>query len=139
MAILRGTVLWMMLYFGFAMLVDIRPPLSRMYVVFAFPCLLLNLLVWRYLLARLLRSGPFLPRLRKRMIMVGWTGETQSLYESVVRDPYHLFEMFGSVPSPRSGFRQAPPPEVLKLCEFDDIGELLATDEIDIVVLNDTT
>ena len=145
-AILKGTGFWLLAYLGLSLVLKFDPPISRLYVILAFGCVIALLFAWRSLVYAVVTHGGWLTRLRRRTVLLGWNDHARSLAAEIASDPAHPFVLAGFVrlpgtaapfPPPAqshpigdSGI--APPPELGRLEELDAI---LARVAADIVIL----
>jgi exopolysaccharide biosynthesis polyprenyl glycosylphosphotransferase len=95
--ILKGTGLWFAVYLGVSLVLDFQPPISRLFVVIAFVCVVVLLHAWRTLVYRFIVQGPLLRSLRRRTILLGWNDEANALAKEIARDPTHPFALVGIV------------------------------------------
>src|SRR6185295_19509543 len=65
-AILKGAAFWLFAYLGVSLVLKFDPPISRLFVVVAFICVVVLLYVWRALAYALVTRSTLLGRLRRR-------------------------------------------------------------------------
>ena len=96
-AILKGAAFWLVAYLGISLVLKFDPPISRLFVVIAFACVVTLLHAWRTVVYRLVARGPLLARLRRRTILLGWNDAAATLATEITRDPAHPFALVGTV------------------------------------------
>jgi lipopolysaccharide/colanic/teichoic acid biosynthesis glycosyltransferase len=96
-AILKGTGFWLLAYLGVWLLLKFDPPISRLFAVIAFGCVVVLLYVWRTLAFALVARSELLARLRRRAVLLGWNDDARTLAAEMTRDPSHPFALAGVV------------------------------------------
>src|ERR1051326_6933293 len=70
-AILKGAAFWLAAYLGVSLVLKFDPPISRLFVVVAFFCVVALLYLWRSLAYAAVVASPLLARLRRRTVLRG--------------------------------------------------------------------
>jgi lipopolysaccharide/colanic/teichoic acid biosynthesis glycosyltransferase len=96
-AILKGSAFWLAAYLGVSLVLRFDPPISRLFVLIAFVCVVVLLYAWRTLAYTLVTRGPLLDRLRRRAVLLGWNDDARALATEMARDPAHPFALAGVV------------------------------------------
>ena len=96
-AILKGAAFWLVAYLGVSLVLKFDPPISRLFVVVAFVCVVVLLYAWRTLTYALVTRSPLLARLRRRAVLLGWNDDARALAAGIARDPAHPFVLAGIV------------------------------------------
>jgi len=135
--ILRATLAWFAAYLGISLALKFSPSISRIYASFSAIACTGFLMSWRSLFHILVQSPSLAPRLRQRIVFVGWNEETNKLFRSISSDPSHPYEMIGCVPSAESRFAVPPPAGVKRLGDYNELPDLLKQRLTDIVVVAD--
>jgi len=104
-AILKGAAFWLVAYLGVSLVLKFEPPISRLFVVIAFVCVIALLYAWRAAAYAVVTRSPLLARLRRRAVLLGWNDDARALAAEIARDPAHPFALAGVVTLPGS----APP------------------------------
>ncbi len=104
-AILKGAAFWLVAYLGVSLVLKFDPPISRLFVVLAFVCVVLLLYLWRATVYTFVTRTPLLGRLRRRAILLGWNDHARALATEIARDPAHPIVLAGIVTLPGT----APP------------------------------
>lgn len=94
-AILKGTAFWLATYLGLSLVLKFDPPISRLFAIFAFVCVVVLLYVWRTFAYAVITRTPLLHRLRRRAVLLGWNDEARALASAVAADPAHPLEIVG--------------------------------------------
>jgi exopolysaccharide biosynthesis polyprenyl glycosylphosphotransferase len=126
--IIKGTTFWLAGYFALALVIKFDPPISRLFVPIAYFCVLGLMFIWRSIFyAALVRPG-WRERLRQRVAILGWNEEARALVAELKRQPAHPYQFNGVITLEG----ESTPPTVLG--NIDDLAEILARNEIDIVI-----
>ena len=96
-AILKGSAFWLAAYLGVSLVLRFDPPISRLFVLIAFVCVVVLLHAWRTLAYTLVTRGLLLDRLRRRAVLLGWNDDARALATEMARDPAHPFALAGVV------------------------------------------
>jgi exopolysaccharide biosynthesis polyprenyl glycosylphosphotransferase len=96
-AILKGAAFWLAIYLGISLVLKFDPPISRLFVVIAFVCVVVLLYLWRAAVFAVITRAPLVDRLRRRAVLLGWNDHARSLAAEVARDPAHPFNIVGVV------------------------------------------
>jgi len=132
----RGIMFWVIAYVGVSLCLKFDPPISRLYAFLSFFCVLGMVLVWRWVVVRVLQVEYLMRNLRERFIIVGWTPEAERLVNSVLTENRHHYEVVGYVPSSGASTVQRHP-GVPVLGALGEMERLLIDYRPDIVLLAD--
>jgi exopolysaccharide biosynthesis polyprenyl glycosylphosphotransferase len=135
--ILRGAVFWLFAYLAVSLILKFDPPISRLFMVSAFVCLLGAMLAWRIILFKIIHWELLKINLRQRVLFVGWGKEAEQLEKEIRNDYRHPYEIIGCVPSPQGRLHGKLPPSVPVLGDYHDLVTLLEHRCADIVILAD--
>ncbi len=136
-AILKGAAFWLVAYLGVSLVLKFDPPISRLFVVEAFVCVVALLTAWRHLAYLALTRRALLGRLRRRAVLLGWNDDARALAAEIARDPAHPFALAGLVTGP--GDAQALAAEAAAarppvLGAVDDLAAILAREAPDLLI-----
>jgi exopolysaccharide biosynthesis polyprenyl glycosylphosphotransferase len=95
--ILKGSAFWLAAYLGVSLVLKFDPPISRLFVVLAFGCVVVLLHAWRTAAYLAIVRSPLLPALRRRTVLLGWNEAARDLAADIARDPHHPFQLVGLV------------------------------------------
>lgn len=146
-AILKGAAFWLVIYLGTSLVLKFEPPISRLFVVAAFFCVIALLTAWRICAYALLTRPSTVGRLRRRAVLLGWNDQARHLAAEIASDPAHPFALAGLVtlsrdtaspldpnPSgPPASDLAAAPPRVLG--EVADLAAILEREAADVLVV----
>jgi lipopolysaccharide/colanic/teichoic acid biosynthesis glycosyltransferase len=96
-AILKGAAFWLVIYLSISLVLKFDPPISRLFVVIAFFCVVVLLYFWRALAYTLLTRPAVVGRLRRRAVLLGWNDAARALAAELTRDPAHPFALAGNI------------------------------------------
>jgi len=135
-AILKGAAFWLVAYLGVSLVLKFDPPISRLFVLLAFVCVVALLYAWRALAYALVVRGPFLERLRRRVILLGWNDEARALASAIARDPSHPFLLAGIVTlsGDTAPFMAAAADRPKLLGQAADLEAILARESADLMI-----
>ncbi len=132
-AILKGAAFWLAAYLGVSLVLRFDPPISRLFVLVAFVCVVVLLYAWRTLAYFVVARGPLIARLRRRAVLLGWNDDARALALEMTRDSAHPFTPVGVVTlgGDTSAFINVAtdrPPALGTLAELDSILTRVAAD-----------
>jgi exopolysaccharide biosynthesis polyprenyl glycosylphosphotransferase len=126
----RGTIFWLIAYLAFSLVIRFEPPISRLFVVLAAIATLLLLWIWRFAAYALFTRSGMLPRLQRRVAVLGWREDAEGLVREVSASPAHPFQFVGWISEPSS----TPGSPLPRLGELDQLDEILERERIDVVI-----
>jgi exopolysaccharide biosynthesis polyprenyl glycosylphosphotransferase len=132
-AILKGAAFWLLAYLGVSLVLKFDPPISRLFALEAFGCVVALLYLWRSLAYALVTRTSLLDRLRRRTLIVGQNDAARALAAEILRDPAHPLALVGTLSLPHES---APPfpgasPLLGGIVELDAI---LARESVDVLI-----
>ena len=135
-AILKGSGFWLAAYLGVSLVLKFDPPISRLFVVVAFLCVVVLLYLWRSLTYRFITRGPLLARLRRRAVLLGWNDSARALGAEIARDPAHPFVLVGvaSLSSETSAFLSVPSDRPPLLGHVSELEAILNREHADLLI-----
>jgi exopolysaccharide biosynthesis polyprenyl glycosylphosphotransferase len=135
-AIFKGSAFWLLAYLGVSLVLEFNPPISRLFVVIAFVCVVVLLYAWRALAYTLVTRSPLLSRLRRRAILLGWNDQARMLAAEIARDPAHPFVLAGVVTlsGDTSAFVEVPTDRPPLLGSVADLDAILARESADLLI-----
>jgi exopolysaccharide biosynthesis polyprenyl glycosylphosphotransferase len=135
--LLHTAFYWVLLYLALSLAFWTRAEITRVVLVTGSISGGMAVLAWRYLLNFFLRMESVSDRFRRRLLIVGWNKEVDSLAASVSRDAAHPYRLVGCLPSPNGEYRLAPPEQVRQLGGYGQLTQFIRQERIDIVLLGD--
>ena len=135
-AILKGAAFWLVAYLGISLVLKFDPPISRLFVVIAFVCVVAFLYAWRACAYALAIRSPLLARLRRRVVLLGWNDDARALASAIARDPSHPFLLAGIVTlsGDTSPFMEVVADRPKLLGKAADLEGILARDSADLLI-----
>lgn len=136
-SIAKACLGWIVAFMGVSFVLKFEPSISRFYCGLGFGLSLVGLLTWRVVLNRLVRREHSARRLRERVLLIGWTEESNRLVELMTRGSRHPFEVAGVV-TPPGGFGRMAPGEGIRIAgEYDELHSIITREDIDVVLVSD--
>ena len=135
-AILKGAAFWLVTYLGLSLVLKFDPPISRLFVVISFVCVVALLYTWRRVVYAAITRDSVVGKLRRRAVLLGWNEHGRALAAEIKADAAHPFNVIGLVMLPRD--TSPPMPTADGLPVFGDVGELeaiLAREAVDVLIL----
>ena len=96
-AILKGAAFWLVIYLGVSLVLKFDPPISRLFVVLSFFCVVGLLYLWRAAAYAVFTRAGTVARLRRRVVLLGWNTEARALAAAIASEPAHPFALAGLV------------------------------------------
>ncbi len=135
--IVQGTFFWLFAFLAVSLILKFDPPISRLFMVCSFVCVLVAMLAWRYVFFKISRWEIFAINLRQRVLFIGWGKEAEQLELEIRNDYSHPYEIIGCLPSPQGRLHIQPPPSIKVLGDYHNLATLLEQRCADIVILAD--
>jgi exopolysaccharide biosynthesis polyprenyl glycosylphosphotransferase len=126
----RGTVFWVVVYLAFSLVIKFDPPISRLFVIIAALVTLLLLGLWREIFYRVLTRPTLLPRIQRRVALLGWNPAAYGLVQEMQKGAAHPYAVVGCIDE-GSGVTDCPLP---RLGVVGDLGTLLINERIDVLI-----
>lgn len=140
-AVAKVSGLWVALYLGLSLFLRLSPSVSRVYVIIAGGLLVGVLYGWRRAYGAWLLRSRFADAFRQKVLLVGWSESAGRLggqgADGGIADEAREIEVVGCVPVP--GGAVQPPENLRRLGQLEDLGTLLQSERIDVVLLADTS
>jgi len=131
--LVRGTAYWLVTYLAFSLVIKFDPPISRLFVVLAAVTTLIFLWVWREAFYFLLTRPALLPRLQRRVALLGWNEEARALTAEINANAAHPYTVIGHVALADPPAPGAPP----SLGALASLPTILARERIDVLIATD--
>ena len=135
--ILKASLLWAAAFLILTLGLEMQVSISRLFIVTALLNSWILLSAWRMCFRRFLYRGNWATLLRDRVLVVGWSKESDALARHIAHDSGHPYEVIGCTPSAHGKFWVRPPGEVAVLGDYNSLPELLREHEPDILILAD--
>jgi len=136
--VLKTCVVWMLAYLLFSLFFKIDPSVSRVFVVMSGVLGFVVLAAWRMGFNRWIRRKGLLFHVQDRLLVIGWSKDTQALYHRSNRGDFREITIAGVLPLNGANFATRPPKDVPVLGSLSDLDDVLAQRQHDAVLLADT-
>jgi FlaA1/EpsC-like NDP-sugar epimerase len=93
--ILKGSTFWLFAYLGTSLALKFDPPISRIYVLSSWICVLVSLIIWRWLFHQLIKIETVSASLRQRILFIGWNQDALRFAEAVNKDRSRPYKVVG--------------------------------------------
>lgn len=126
--IVKGATFWLLAYLSVSLVLKFEPPISRLFVVIGFFCVVILMAAWRTLFYQSLVRSPWRDRVRQRVAVLGWNDEARALADELSGQDAHPYRYCGAIALPDD---HATRPV---LGGFDDLEGHLTRNEIDVLI-----
>jgi exopolysaccharide biosynthesis polyprenyl glycosylphosphotransferase len=126
----RGTVFWVIVYLAFSLVIKFDPPISRLFVIIAAVVTLVLLGLWREIFYRVLVRPALLPRIQRRVALLGWNPAAFGLVQEMQKGYAHPYAVAGCIDE-GSGVMDCPLP---RLGSVDALAAVLQRESIDVLI-----
>lgn len=130
--ILKGTGFWLVAYLCISLVLEFDPPISRLFVVIGFVCVIALLFAWRTLAYLIVAKSRLLDSLRRRTLLLGWNDATRDIALTVASDRMHPLAIDGFLLLP--GEPRPAESSVPCLGSISEIDALLAERDVSLVI-----
>ena len=135
--VFKTSSMWLIIFLALALALKLQPPISRYFFVWAFLNSWVLLSSWRLALRQLLLHGNWMAMLRERVLVVGWSKESDLLARRVMQDSEHHYEIIGCTPSAHGKFWVGPPRQVPVLGDYNSLEQIIDECKPSIVIIAD--
>jgi exopolysaccharide biosynthesis polyprenyl glycosylphosphotransferase len=136
--VVKTTLHWMVGFLIVTFVFQMESNISRLYIGWAVVNSALLLIAWRMFFRNFLYSGGWASALKDRVLVVGWSKESDTLAQQIAQDPeHHAYEILGCVPSARGEYALQPHGDVAQLGEFKGLRRMLHEHKPDILIFAD--
>ncbi|HEY4246037.1 MAG TPA: sugar transferase [Lacunisphaera sp.] len=133
--IFKGAAFWFAAYLGLSLVLKFDPPISRLFMVFAWCGVFSLLYLWRNLFYLLISSGPLREKIQQRTVILGWNAEVDALVAEISPLPSHPLRLIGTVALPASTHSQPPfAPNLPALGDFGQLAAIFETHRVDVLI-----
>jgi exopolysaccharide biosynthesis polyprenyl glycosylphosphotransferase len=136
--VFKTTAHWLFGFLIISFVFQMQSSISRLYIAWAMVDSMLLLIAWRMLFRNFLYAGGWASALKDRVLVVGWSKESDALALQIAKDPeHHPYEIVGCVPSARGDYHMQPHGDVAKLGEFKGLRRTLHEHKPGILIFAD--
>jgi exopolysaccharide biosynthesis polyprenyl glycosylphosphotransferase len=126
--IVKGATFWLLAYLSVSLVLKFDPPISRLFVVIGFACVVVLMAAWRTIFYQVLVRSSWRERVRQRVAVLGWNDEARALAEELGGQQAHPYRYCGAIALPDDTVSRPV------LGGFDDLEEHLRRHEIDVLI-----
>jgi exopolysaccharide biosynthesis polyprenyl glycosylphosphotransferase len=135
--VFQTSAVWTGIFLAATLLLELHPLISRIFVVWAFVNSFIFLCTWRLAFRRLLFEKCWAGLLKQRVLVVGWSKESDAMVKQMRRQYAHPYEIIGCTPSAHGKFWIAPPKDVPILGDYNSAAELMVEHKPAVLILAD--
>ena len=136
-SIVKATATWVVVFMGISLVLKFQPGISRLYTLVGFGLATIGLLTWRVYFNRYLWKESVARRLRERVIIIGWTNESERMVQLLSRGSRCPYEIAGAVEPPDGFGDRSPGSHIAILGHYHEIRDLIQQHDIDAVLVSD--
>jgi exopolysaccharide biosynthesis polyprenyl glycosylphosphotransferase len=135
--VFKTSTVWAVIFLSCTLFFELRPSISRIFCLWSFINSFIFLCTWRLAFRRLLFEKCWAGLLKQRVLVVGWSKESDALAGQMRRLYAHPYEIIGCTPSAHGKFWISPPKEVPILGDYNSTAELLSRHKPEVLILAD--
>lgn len=135
--IFRSSTIWAVIFLLCTLVLELQPTISRLFSFWAFVNSAVFLCIWRLAFRRVLYSKGWAAILKDRVLVVGWSKESDILARQMRQERGHPYEIIGCTPSAHGKFWVTPPRDMPILGDYNSTRELLRRHKPNILILAD--
>jgi exopolysaccharide biosynthesis polyprenyl glycosylphosphotransferase len=135
--VFKASYTWLLVFLAFALALKLEPAVSRWFFIKAFLGVWGLLTLWRFALRHFLTHSSWQGILRERVLVIGWSKESDLLSSKIMRDTGHHYEVIGCTPSAHGRFWVNPPKAVPVLGDYNSLNEIIGDKKPNIVIMAD--
>ena len=135
--IFKSSTIWAVIFLLCTLVLELQPAISRLFSFWAFVNSSIFLCLWRLAFRRVLYSRGWATMLKDRVLVVGWSKESDILAKQMRQERGHPYEIIGCTPSAHGKFWVTPPRDIPILGDYNSARELLLRHRPTILILAD--
>jgi exopolysaccharide biosynthesis polyprenyl glycosylphosphotransferase len=136
-SMVKATATWVIVFMGISLVLKFQPGISRLYTLVGFGLATIGLLTWRVYFNRYLWKESVARRLRERVLIIGWTNESERMVQLLSRGSRCPYEIAGAVEPPDGFGDRSPGSHIAMLGYYHEIRDLIQQHDIDAVLVSD--
>ena len=134
-SIVKGSTFWLLLFLSLSLAIKFDPQVSRVFVAFSYVSVIITLIIWRWVLHRILILSPWLKDIQQRVLIFGTNNTAIEISSAINKDENLPYQAIGYV-----GKISAALEETTKLQHVGDesqLAKILSTIPVDILVVTE--
>jgi exopolysaccharide biosynthesis polyprenyl glycosylphosphotransferase len=135
--VFKSTCRWMVVFLALSLAFKLQPPISRYFYVWSFLNSWVFLSAWRLAFCHFLIESKWNVAFRKQVLIIGWSKESDILFDKILRDPGHAYEVIGCTPSAYGKFWVSPPSQVTVLGDYNSLPEIIREHQPSVAIMAD--
>ncbi len=135
--IFKSSAIWLLAYVTLTLVLKFDPPISRIYCLLGFLCILTLLPIWRGVLWRIVGREENASSLRQRALVMGWSSDFAEAVETFRQASDRPFEIVGVVGPPDGEKMTSVPENMPVLGSYESFEALLQLKVCQTVVVAD--
>lgn len=133
--IIKGMFFWLCAYLGLSLVLQVNPPISRLFALVAFGTTLVIIYAWRNLFYFVVTRSRLIAGVKQNVAVVGTDERAQSFLNDIARDRFHPFAAAGLIGPPGEKRPESGPVASRWLGDFDALDDVLPRHSIDVLVV----
>jgi exopolysaccharide biosynthesis polyprenyl glycosylphosphotransferase len=133
----KTSAMWALAFLAITIGLETQSSISRLFVFWSLINSLIFVFGWRMFFRQILYTGNWAALLRDRVLVVGWSKESDALSKQIAQDAGHPYQIIGCTPSAHGKFWVRPPTHISVLGDYNGLRELLHGYQPDILILAD--
>jgi len=135
--VFRTSAIWTVVFLLCTLVLEMQPSISRLFSFWSFVNSVVFVSVWRLAFRRFLYVKGWATMLKDRVLVVGWSKESETLASQMRQERGHPYEIIGCTPSAHGKFWVTPPRDIAILGDYNSAPELLHKYKPDILIMAD--
>lgn len=134
-AIVKGSTFWLLLFLSLSLAIKFEPQVSRVFVAFSYVTVMVTLIIWRWVLHRLLVISPWLKDLQQGVIIFGTNNTAVDISKAINNDEHVPYLVAGYIGRQSKAFTQAT--NLQHLGEEEHLAQILKNSNADILIVTE--
>ena len=135
--VFKTSAVWTALFLGSTLLLELHAVISRVFCLWALVNSFIFICTWRMAFRRLLFEKCWAELLKQRVLVVGWSKESDAMVKQMRQQYAHPYQLIGCTPSAHGKFWVSPPKDIPVLGDYNSTIELLITHRPEVLILAD--
>jgi exopolysaccharide biosynthesis polyprenyl glycosylphosphotransferase len=135
--VLRASFLCIVSFLALTFALKMQPGISRYFFLWSFVNCWVLLSLWRLGFCQFLRRNKWHIALRDRVLVVGWSKESDLLTRKIMGDSGRPYEVIGCTPSAHGKFWVTPPRQIPVLGDYNSLEEIMQEHKPNTMIMAD--